>query len=203
MKTVKKYLSRFILCLVGISLVGFGAFYYGVNKGQQNKAPQITSQLISKRLQESAELTSSKYYYSHMGEFDHQKNFYGWKIPFTKKHFVVAYDGVIHAGVDLRQVEVTVNQNKKTIDLKLPEAKILSHDIDQHSLKVFDESQSIFNPIKITDYQGFAKDQKAKVEADAIEKGLLVQAKKDAVQAVKKLLHFNQNIESNYQIHIH
>lgn len=201
-KKSKKFLSRLLLFVISLLLIGFGAYTYGTHKGKEAAHPPISTKLISTQLQESAELTSSRYLYSNMGEFENHKTFYGWQVPFTQKHFVVAYDGVIHAGVNLRKVEVDVDPQQKIVTITLPKAQILSHEIDQNSIKVFDESQSIFNPIELKDYTGFAKDQKADMEEKAIQKGLLTKAKKDAIKAVKNLLHFNQTIANDYTLRI-
>ncbi|WP_370807359.1 DUF4230 domain-containing protein [Faecalibacillus intestinalis] len=41
-------------------------------------------------------------------------------------------------------------------------AKILSHEIDENSIEVYDESSNIFNQISINDYKSFATKEKEK-----------------------------------------
>ena len=113
-------------------------------------------------------------------------DFYGWKVPFTTKSFIVAYDGLIKAGVDLSGVEVQVQGEK--IAVSLPAPVILSHEIDEKSIEVFDQTHNIFNPIEITDYTGFTADQKSAIEDKAVENGLLTAAAQRAEEAVKGLL---------------
>ena len=72
--------------------------------------------------------------------------------------------------------------------MHLPEAKIISHEIDEDSIEVFDETRNIFNQIKITDYTNFSKDQKAKVESEAIANGLLTEAMDKAKTVIQALL---------------
>ena len=122
----------------------------------------MTSDLLSQQIQDISELATVEYNYTNMGKFENQATFYGWKVPFTTKSFIISYDGKIKAGVDMTQVEVNVS--KKKIKVTVPKAKILSHEIDEKSIEVFDETKNIFNQISITDYNQFAIDQKDKME---------------------------------------
>ena len=108
------------------------------------------------------------------------------KIPFSSKRFIVSYDGSILAGVDLKQAEVKVTGKKVTVTL--PAAEILSHEIDEKSLKVFDETKNIFNPLTIENYNNFYADQKSEMEAKASQNGLFVQAEEQAELVVKQVL---------------
>ena len=82
-----------------------------------------------------------------MAQFESSNDFYGVKIPFTTKSFILTYDGTVKAGVDLDGAEVSVSGT--TVTITLPEAEILSHEIDEDSMEVFDEKTSIFNPFTV------------------------------------------------------
>lgn len=180
-----KLKRRAILALLLIAVVA-GAFFLGGVMAGRNSQPQITSSLLGQRLNAIQELATQEYHYTNMGRFQNQLDFYGWKVPFTTKSFIVAYDGVIKAGVDLSELQVEVSG--KTISVTLPEGKILSHDIDEDSLEVFDETKNIFNPIQIEDYTGFTADQKASMEERAISEGLLTAATERARTVVEEFL---------------
>lgn len=180
-----KLKRRAILVLILIAVVA-GAFFLGGVMAGRNSQPQITSSLLGQRLSAIQELATQGYHYTNMGRFQNQLDFYGWKVPFTTKSFIVAYDGVIKAGVDLSELQVEVSG--KTISVTLPEGKILSHDIDEDSLEVFDETKNIFNPIQIEDYTGFTADQKASMEERAISEGLLTAASERARTVVEEFI---------------
>lgn len=180
-----KLKRRAILVLILIAVVA-GAFFLGGVMAGRNSQPQITSSLLGQRLSAIQELATQEYHYTNMGRFQNQLDFYGWKVPFTTKSFIVAYDGVIKAGVDLSELQVEVSG--KTISVTLPEGKILSHDIDEDSLEVFDETKNIFNPIQIEDYTGFTADQKASMEERAISEGLLTAASERARTVVEEFI---------------
>lgn len=156
--------------------------------GGKDAGPSITGDLLGQKLQAVQDLVSVEYHYTNMGKFEDQTDFYGWKVPFTTKRFIVSYDGVILAGVDLEEARVEVDQQAKRITVTLPPSRILSHQIPEDSIQVFDETRNIFNPITIGDYTGFTKEQKGAVEEKALQNGLLTAADEKAAQAVEDLL---------------
>ena len=184
-----------IIIIVVIAVV----FFLVVKMWPRGEEPtQITSDLLAQQIQDISELATVEYNYTNMGKFENQATFYGWKVPFTTKSFIISYDGKIKAGVDMTQVEVKVN--KKKIEVTLPKTKILSHEIDEKSIEVFDETQNIFNQISITDYNQFAIDQKEKMEKRVIEKGLLEEAQKKVESTVKTFIKSSNNSSDDYEI---
>lgn len=182
----------------GILFVTAAVCFFAGNHWKNKKSePVLSNSVLEQKLQTINELATVSYQYTNMGKFEEQTDFYGWKVPLTKKSFIVAYDGMIKAGVDMSESTVTSNQN--TIEITLPKAKILSHSIDDHSIEVFDETKNIFNPISLTDYTGFSIDQKGKMEEKAIQSGLLEQAEKQAEEAITQLLSFTQDPNSEVQ----
>ena len=195
---MKKFNKKIILLFVVV--IGlFSTFFSGKKSMKNEMEPEITSTLIFNKLINVRELTTLKYYYTNMGQFENQNTFYGYKVPFTSKKFIVSYDGVIHAGVDLEKMDVKLKG--KSIEIKIPPAKILSHEIYEDSLKVFDERESIFNRIDIEDYNNFSKDQKKEVEAKAIKRDLLKEADQEAKKAIEETL-LGDTILSDYKIKV-
>ena len=167
-----------------------GAFLYGVKRASQEAEPVITSDLLGQQLRTAQELVSVAYHYTNMARYENQLDFYGWKVPFTTKTFIVSYDGVIKAGVDLSKVEVHVDEAGKKITVKLPDSQVLSHEIPEDSTEVFDESDNALNRISITDYTSFTGDQKEAMEQRAKDNGLLTSAEEKAREAVDTLLRY-------------
>lgn len=195
---MKKFKRLSILVLL-LAVALFATFFAGKKVMKNEMEPNITSTLIFNKLVSAKELTTLKYHYTNMGQFENQNTFYGYKIPFTSKKFIVSYDGLINAGVDLEKMKVELHD--KSIEIKIPPAKILSHEIYEDSLKVFDERESIFNRIDIEDYNNFSKDQKKEVEKKAIKRGLLKEADEESKKAIEELL-LGDTILSEYKIKI-
>lgn len=176
--------GKLIIFGVLLAIVCFAVGFF--SGGREEKPPVLSSITVENQLQQISQLATIRYSYTNMGQFENSNEFYGIKLPFTTKSFIVAYDGTITAGVDLTQAKVTVTDQKVTIALPAPQ--ILSHEVDPNSLEVFDETTSIFNPITIEDYTGFQADQQGVMEEKAIQGGLLTQAKDQAETAIGGLI---------------
>ena len=81
-----------------------------------------------------------------------------------------------------------MNITGRRITVTLPEAHILSHQIDEKSLKVFDETKNIFNQLTIENYNDFYEEQKEEMEARALAGGLLSEAEEQAELVVRQIL---------------
>ena len=188
--------AKIVLILLSLLLIcgaALAAFLCGLRQAGQAAEPQITGDLLASRLRSVQELVTVSYYYTNMGRFENQVDFYGWKVPFTTKSFIVSYDGVIKAGVDLDRLQVTVGDEEITVTL--PESRIISHEIPEDSLEVFDESDNLFNHITIEDYTAFTRDQKSAMEQRAVDGGLLDRADQEARTAVNSLLGIMPGLE--------
>ena len=187
-----------ILIFVAVAAVLIAVFTMGVmlGRGKENK-PVITNDLISQQLLAVSDLATVEYRYTNMGKFENQIDFYGWKVPLTEKSFIVSYDGAIRAGIEVKGIEIEVEGDAVTVIV--PRAKILTHEIFDDSLQIFDETQFIFNPLQISDYTGFTADQRGKIEQRALENGLLDEAQTKAEEVVRSLLSLMPGAE-NYKL---
>lgn len=179
-------LRRRLLLAAALLAAAACAFFLGGIFSRQQSQPEITTDLIGRQLADIQELATVEYLYTNMGRFENQLDFYGWSVPLTRKSFIISYDGVIKAGIDLSGIDIEVAADRVTVTL--PPAGILSHEIPEDSIEVFDETHNIFNPIEISDYTGFTRDQKTEMENRAVENGLLDQARQKARTAVERLL---------------
>ncbi len=190
---LKMKILLILLTLLLICGAVLAAFLCGLRQASQAAEPQITGDLLASQLRSVQELVTVSYYYTNMGRFENQVDFYGWKVPFTTKSFIVSYDGVIKAGVDLEQLQVSIGGGEVTVTL--PESRIISHEIPEDSLEVFDESDNLFNHITIEDYTAFTRDQKSAMEQRAVDGGLLDRANQEARTAVDSLLRIMPGLE--------
>ena len=182
LKTARSLWLGVLLC----ALVGGVCFLGGRWSAGQSGTTQIDAVVLQNQLTEIRELATVTYAYTNMAQFENSNDFYGVKIPFTTKSFILTYDGTIKAGVDLEAAEVSISGD--TVTVTLPEAEILSHEIDEDSVEGFDEKTSIFNPFTVEDFTAFQADQKAAMEERALSSGLLEEARAKAVSGVEQLL---------------
>ena len=191
-----KYLSRGVLLC---ALVGLVCFFGGrMSAENREKSPHLDAVVLEAQLNQISQLATVSYHYTHMAQFENSTDFYGVTIPYTTKKFILTYDGEIKAGVDLSRAKITLSGEAVTVTL--PAATILSHEIFEDTVEVFDEKTSIFNPFTIEDFSSFQADQKKAVEEKALNKGLLDEATHQARSSIQALL--TPALPDRYQIAI-
>lgn len=175
-----------IIVLIGLCIFcGFrlGKMIYG--NSITGKKTQITDTMLYQQLERENELSTVRYFYTNMGKYENSIQVGNTNIPFTKKSFIIAYDGIIKAGIDMDKVGIHVNG--KVITIFVPEAEILSHEIDEDSIQVYDEKNSIFNGLSTEDVMNFQKEQKKEMEQRAVSNGILKEAKENAQRSLQFL----------------
>lgn len=201
-KKEKRGLKQGLISSLIIAIILIAGSIYVKNNFVPKEETLISSETVESSLKEAKELTTLKYHYKNIASFENSQEFQGFKLPFTTKRFLYTYAGVIHAGVDLDKAKVDVNNEDKTVSVTLPKSKILSHDIDEKSVMFYDEKNSIFNPLELEDYSNFRKEEEAKVEKEAVDKGLLTEADEQSKKAVEDILKINPEIAEHYTINV-
>lgn len=170
-------------------------------------SPKIDLQLLHSKIESISELATVEYLYTDASEFSSSLHIVNWNVPGTKKSFILKWDGIIKAGVDLARVELKLLENKsheenakQTLVVYVPAAKILSYEIDEDSVEVLNESSNIFNPITVNDKVSFDSVTKKAMESRAIENGLLDKAQENAEEILTQLIFFDSDIEDNYTL---
>ena len=186
--------------VIAIIVLVIAIFFAGVHYASGSNNDKITSTTIKNQLTEINELALYSYDYSKVGKFSNKLSFNGWKIPLTQKAFIITYNGSIKAGIDLKQAKISIDNDQ--LNITLPAAKILSHEIDEKSIEVYDESSNIFNQISINDYKSFATKEKKKNEKEAISNGILEKSKTKAEQTLTTYLQAIPEIKDHYKLNI-
>ena len=106
------------------------------------------------------------------------RELFGVTIPFTQSKYIYSYDVVIRAGVDFGDIAWSLEED--TIEVRLPEARVLSCEVDLDSFRVYHEEESIFRPITLEENNAALADLKRRAEEDAVANGLLTDARENA-----------------------
>lgn len=191
----KRIVSIMLVVLVVLGIVGG---YYFTHR--DNGKPKITNETVGVQIKELKELSTIQYKYKEVVSREDWNTLFNFKLPFTKSSFIVSYTGILKIGIDLAETKINVDEGSKTIKITLPESKILSNDLDFKSLKVYDEKNSIFNPIKVEDYTEFTQGGKENAEKDARESGVFEQSKEVAKKIITEMLNTTKEIKENYKI---
>ena len=158
---------------------------------------EVTLSLIESEIKDIGELATIEYLYTDAGKFEDPKKLFGTKIniPFTTKS-----DGIIKAGVSIDQIIVEIDDTNKEIIIHMPNAEILSHEIDSNSIETLDEKDGLFNPVKVEDVREFDAVSKDAMEQRAIENGILDKAFENAKEIIEKLVNNDVVQEQGYSI---
>ena len=106
------------------------------------------------------------------------RELFGVTIPFTQSKYIYSYDVVIRAGVDFGDIAWSLEED--TLEVRLPEARVLSCEVDLDSFRVYHEEESIFRPITLEENNAALADLKRRAEEDAVANGLLTDARENA-----------------------
>ena len=152
--------------------------------------PGITSELLREQLEYVRDLVTVEYHYTDADkqELPGKKLFNLIPVPFTKRAFIISYDGVIKYGIDISQVGLSVNGISKIVTVEIPRAKIISHEIPEEGFQVLYESGGPFNHIRIDDVTLFRMTQKGKMEEKAAESDMPRKAQEQSGEAILALL---------------
>lgn len=105
-----------------------------------NDKGKISSEYIDAMLEKSSELTTAKFNYTGMSEYEDTG------IPIiNKSDFTMVYKATARAGIDMSGVETRVDNIRKIIHLSIPKAKVLDVKVDASSIKYFDEKFALLN----------------------------------------------------------
>lgn len=183
MKKVWKWVQRIlILLLVGAIFFIAGTFF----QSSRSTGSKITSTTLKNSLVSISELSTMEYNYTHVGSYSDSLELGGFTIPFTQKKFILTYNGTIKAGYDMNKTKVSVNGNK--VSITMPKVKILSHEIDENSIKVYDQTHNIFNQITVSDFKKFQVSEKKKALKEAVTNGLYTKAQSHADEVIKNFI---------------
>jgi hypothetical protein len=209
---MKKFLfALFAFILIGGSVFLGTSYYYNthaktveVTKEVEKiveKEVTISGETIKYNISNIGKLSTAEYSYTHVEQVDETRKINGFKIPLTKSSFIYSYDGKITAGIDFTEVQVDKNDTTKEITVTLPDVEIISSDVDEDSFELYDEKNNIFNPISVTDVIDSLADLKTSEEEKAISRGLLDDAKSNAINLVENFLQASCNVQ-DYKINI-
>lgn len=107
-------------------------------------------------------------------------------VPFTDNFFILAYEGTIKAGVNMDEVQISLDG--KTVHVTMPQAAILSDAIDTSSMKVLHEQAGMFSEIHVEDVAQYLDKSRQEAEAAAVSGTVLQKAQENAEMSIKAIL---------------
>lgn len=183
---LKKFFSFLKKIKVIIFIVAIIIVFLFINSLTTKNKIEKKSDFVSEKLISISELATSRYDYSNVISTKNSLSFNDITIPFTEKSFVVKYNGYITAGLDLSTATFSIDKNILTITI--PPCSILTHNINENEVFIFDEKTSIFNKLSIDDMLNEIVAEKSKTEEKVINEGFLDKVTVDTIQLLKDIL---------------
>ena len=206
-KRVHAILSEWKVWLVFLLLGAvLGAFLYAriypmfapQQEQSQHTVQTLSPSVVFSRVREEGELVSASQDYSIVDKVtDSNRDFLDlFNVPFTKNSFWYRYNGTIKAGVDLSTAELKQDENDPSqLHVTLDQPHIISNTPDMDKSGVLEEKNNIFNPISVEDSDAFRRQCVERSEEEAIDGGLLDEAKENAESQLTKI--FNAAFEKD------
>ncbi len=170
-----------ILALVSVAVLVFAGYLF--YRHNSVPAPQLVTETVDIQgtIRDIGELATAEYAFT-ITKISEKPNMTisVVPIPFTSSKVLYSYEGIIKAGIQFSEIEITQNTAQKKIFVHLPDAEFLSTELDNDSLIVYDEKYSPFNSFTFADMNSSQEEAKADAQSAAIENGLLDRANENA-----------------------
>lgn len=182
------YMSKILNLVMCLILLLGGAFvgYKLNNITVVTNEKKISAGVIKNDILGVQELAVGTYSYEAIGSIDDKTEIFGQTVPMTGKKLLIIFNGQIKYGYDLSALkEHDIIISDKKVAFKLPQAKILSNEIDTSSAQIVLADGSLFNGIKPEDTIAAANKVKMQTSERALKSTTL---KKTAEENVKRVL---------------
>lgn len=174
---IKMYLTGKVLTVV-IATVVLVLLVLGVRK-----YVSVESKTTKIGFEDIGELATQAAYCTEVNVTEASRELWGIKIPFTQSKYIYSYDVVVKAGFDFSEVEWS--EKKGVIEVKLPQAEILSCEVDTDTFQVYHEDESIFRKITLEENNEALNNLMQQAEKDAVANGILEDARSNAERILK------------------
>ncbi len=195
-KIIKKLPSAIKIVLV-ILIIALIFYIGGIWKSvitNQTKTTKLGLENVGELVTQTAYLTIVQ------DTEEHREFFDLFEIPFTQSRQIFSYDIQVDASVDFSKItyEIDGNKDNQKIKVKLPHAKIYKSSIDNESLKIYLDEESLFSRIDLAEHNEAMKQLTEQGIKDAEANGLLKAGDENAKKLIETF--FKSNGYEDYQI---
>ena len=145
-----------------------------------------SSETIRDGLSNMGVLITQEYYFTQVETYSKEKNIF-IVIP-TRSGFTYSYDGAVFAGVDFEKIGVQTDEDRKVVTVDLPPSEIQTVSIDRDTFKIYSEKESIWNPLKLEDYNISLAEFEDAAKEKALGSGILERSDQQAQKLVSEFI---------------
>ena len=173
-KRKKSMVKAKLIALIAVIVIALGAgLYFGKSLSSESRITKLG-------FEDMGELATQAAYCTMVEDTEAARDLFGVEIPFTQSRLIYSYDVIVRAGLDFEQIEWSVDDPNKVIEVKLPEIKVLNSELDTESFKLYLEDESIFRRISMEENNDSMIEMEENARRQAVGNGLLDEARANA-----------------------
>ena len=173
-KRKKSMVKTKLIALIAVIIIALGAgLYFGKSLSSESRITKLG-------FEDMGELATQAAYCTMVEDTEAARDLFGVEIPFTQSRLIYSYDVIVRAGLDFEQIEWSVDEPNKVIEVKLPEIRVLNSELDTESFKLYLEDESIFRRISMEENNDSMIEMEENARRQAVGNGLLDEARANA-----------------------
>ena len=181
---IHKIIKYIIIAVILVLVFSSGALFNSVLNGQ-TKTTKLGFEDVGELVTQTAYMTIVR------DTEEHREFFDLFEIPFTQSRQIFSYDIQVDASVNFSEITNTINDDKKEIKIEMPHAKIYKATIDNDSLKVYLDQESLFSRIDLSEHNQAITEMKEQGIKDAEANGILELAERNAENLITNFMKTN------------
>ena len=143
----------------------------------------VSSETIREGLSSMGVLITQEYYFTQVETYTKDKTLF--KVIPLSSGFMYSYDGAVMAGVDFGEIQIDTDEDRKIVHVKMPDSEIQAVTIDKNTFQVYSEKESLWNRIKLEDYNISLVEFEDAAKQKALESGILEKSDEQARNLVR------------------
>ncbi len=146
----------------------------------------VSTDTIQDGLANMGVLVTQEYYFTQVEKYTKEKTFL--KFITSSSEFMYSYDGAVMAGVDFEKIKIKTDEDRKIITVDMPDSEIQAVTIDKDTFKIYSEKDSLWNPLKLEDYNISLVEFEDAAKEKAIASGILGRSDEQARNLVREFI---------------
>ena len=146
----------------------------------------VNTDTIQDGLANMGVLITQEYYFTQVEKYTKEKTFL--KFITSSSEFMYSYDGAVMAGIDFEKIKIKTDEDRKIISVDMPDSEIQAVTIDKDAFKIYSEKDSLWNPLKLEDYNISLVEFENAAKEKAIASGILERSDEQARNLVREFI---------------
>ena len=166
---------------------------------KENVKITVNVETIQDGLQDMGTLITQEYFFTQVEHYTKDKKVLS--VFNSSSELMYSYDGKVTAGIEFGDINVSKDEDAKMIIVELPHSTIQDVVIDPSSFKKYSEKESLWNQLKIEDYNLSLIEFEEEAKDRAIKNGILDKSDDQAKTLIANFIKNFPNV-SDYGIEI-